>query len=286
MSIVSGCETYQKQGTCGLAFHLFVLALAAGLTDGTVVGGPRVPVEAAMSQAVFQAQEAAHAAGQAAEAAAKSAGEAEQMAKSAPPPAAKVAGQEDAPMPLTAPAAVPSAEDLKKALQAAYEAGKAAAKAQAEAEGFSQTYDLAQAKIPEPDRTAQAQAIKAASKPYVEAENQVEATVESYNSLAVTLANEVVMYVDKAKKLADMAVKEQASGSPVLASQHLLEAHKLMHQAKEKKARALRIRSLAEKINSEALPSYRQATQMAEQSAAFSALQISQQSSHLRRSGA
>eukprot|EP00439_Symbiodinium_sp_Y106_P057612 s633_g8.t1 len=258
--------------------QLVVLALLALACDGAIVGG-RGPAEASMSQAVFQAQEAAHAAGEAAEAAARSAGEAQLMANSAPTPeVANAAAQ----VPRQAPAAVPSAEDMKKALQAAYEAGKAAAKAQAEAAGFSQAYDLEQAKIPELDRTAQAQAIKAASKPYVDAENQVEATVESYNSLAVTLANEVVMYVDKAKKLADMAVKEQAAGSPVLASKHLIEAHKLMHEAQEKKARALRIRSLAEKINSEALPSYRQATQLAEHSAAFSALQLSQQSSHLR----
>eukprot|EP00434_Breviolum_minutum_P025597 symbB.v1.2.022615.t1/scaffold1976.1/size93997/2 len=128
------------------------------------------------------------------------------------------------------------------------------------------------------DHSAQVEKVKQAQQPYKDAEQKVEGTVESYNSLAISLANEVIMYTDKAKKLADTAVQEQASGSAVLAAKHMLEATKLMHMAKEKKVRALKIRELAERLNSQILPSYKQAVDVAALHASFSGLQLSQKS--------
>mmetsp|Transcript_27783 Transcript_27783/g.50198 ORF Transcript_27783/g.50198 Transcript_27783/m.50198 type:complete len:239 (+) Transcript_27783:228-944(+) len=187
-----------------------------------------------------------------------------------------------------------AAEELmKKVEEQAYEAAKPAAekevkRLQAEAGGYYAAYlaDLQLSQVPALDKTAQATAVSAAQKPYVDAENKVAATVETYSGLAQTLAAEVSMYQGKAKELANMAVGEQASGSGTLAAQHMMEAHKMLIVAKEKKARALKVQGLAEKINN-VLPNYKQATEMAGDHArmAFSGLQLSSRRSGRLRHG-
>eukprot|EP00930_Biecheleria_cincta_P076219 TRINITY_DN63430_c0_g1_i1.p1 TRINITY_DN63430_c0_g1~~TRINITY_DN63430_c0_g1_i1.p1 ORF type:complete len:296 (-),score=95.35 TRINITY_DN63430_c0_g1_i1:33-920(-) len=191
------------------------------------------------------------------------------------------------------------AEEQAKALtenveDQAYEAAKVVAKREverlkAEAEGHYQAYlaDLQLAAVPTVDKTAQAEAVGKAKKPYLAAAQKVEAQIEYYNSLAITVANEAIMYTDKSKKLANMAVNEQALGSATTAAQHMMEAHKLLRVAQEKKARATKIREMVEGMNNNILPSYKQAVEIAGVRAlAFSGLQVSQRHHHLRRSEA
>ena len=159
-----------------------------------------------------------------------------------------------------------ASELLKSVEKAAYEAGKKSAerevhRLESEAENFYTSYvaDMKLARVDTPQEKEVTKAVQA----YVDAEEKVEATVESYNSLAISLANEVKMYAEKAKKLADQAAQEQGSGSSNLAAKHMLEAQKLMHMAKEKKLRALKVRGLAERLDNQVLPSYKQAVGMA-----------------------
>jgi len=274
--------------------------LFLGIDAGTPSDDDKKPIklsnwEDVTKDSIAKAQEAAAAADKAAASAKKSAGEAEDLSKKVPDMLEKakpvVAAVEKSLK--EAQDAEKSAEELMKTVEEqAYEAAKPVAekevkRLQAEADGFYAAYlaDLQLSRVPTLDKTAQAAAVTAAQKPYADAENQVAATVESYSGLAQTLASEVSMYQGKAKELANMAVGEQASGSGTLAAKHMMEAHKMLIVAKEKKARALKVQGLAEKINN-VLPSYRQATEMAGDHArmAFSGLQLSQRRSRLRSS--
>jgi len=191
------------------------------------------------------------------------------------------------------------AEEEAKALtegveDQAYDAAKVVANREVErlkeeSETHYQAYlaDLKLAQVPMVDKTAQAEAVGEAKKPYLAAAQKVEAQIEYYNSLAITVANEAIMYTDKSKKLANMAVNEQALGSATTAARHMMEAHKLVRVAQEKKARATKIKELVERMNNNVLPSYKQAVEIAGVRAlAFSGLQVSQRHHHLRRSEA
>ncbi|CAJ1389444.1 unnamed protein product [Effrenium voratum] len=270
----------------------FVGALALRLI---LASGSAPDVNEVVTEAVQKAKEASDAAGDASDVARRAASQVRQLQGELPQLSAKAEDAEK-----TAEKALKRAEDaqkqaeelLKSVEEKAYSAAKTSARRElerleGEAGGFYQSYlaNMKLARVPELDSAAQAEAVKEAKKPYLDAEQQVEATVESYNSLAISLANEVVMYTDKAKKLAGMAVQEQETSSPVLAAKHMLEAHKLMHIAKEKKARALRVKELAERLASETLPSYQQAVETAatHAAAAFAGLQLKQRSTRLRR---
>ena len=159
-----------------------------------------------------------------------------------------------------------ASELLKSVEKAAYEAGKKSAlrevhRLESEAENFYTSYvaDMKLARVDMPQEKDVTRAVQV----YVDAEEKVAATVESYNSLAISLANEVKMYAEKAKKIAAQAAQEQGSGSSNLAAKHMLEAQKLMHMAQEKKLRALKVRALAERLDGQVLPSYKQAVEMA-----------------------
>eukprot|EP00913_Durusdinium_trenchii_P004130 g3826.t1 len=121
-----------------------------------------------------------------------------------------------------------------------------------DATGYYQSYlsDLKLARVQED--IPQVEAIKKSKQPYTDAEEQVDATVESYNSCILrSFRSETRLSCKK--------------------------AHKLMHMAKEKKVRALKVRALAERLNSNVLPAYRQAVKVAGVHAAFG------QSQHLRK---
>eukprot|EP00933_Yihiella_yeosuensis_P036141 TRINITY_DN2984_c0_g1_i1.p1 TRINITY_DN2984_c0_g1~~TRINITY_DN2984_c0_g1_i1.p1 ORF type:complete len:332 (-),score=127.44 TRINITY_DN2984_c0_g1_i1:161-1156(-) len=135
--------------------------------------------------------------------------------------------------------------------------------------------ELQLAAVPAANTAGAAIAAKKAMQPYLDAQHKVGAFIDAYNSLAINLANEVVDYTSRSKVLADQAVQEQSIGSSALAANHMIEAHKLLWIAKEKRARALKIRSLAERLNT-IEPEYQQAALAAGKhaSATFSFQQI------------
>mmetsp|Transcript_25855 Transcript_25855/g.56665 ORF Transcript_25855/g.56665 Transcript_25855/m.56665 type:complete len:275 (+) Transcript_25855:32-856(+) len=268
-----------------LYLHAALVVLAHALGD--------VTLPEAVTEAVRGAQEAAGAANLDADRAQRSIGRVEVLSKSLPDLSTKAEDAEkraEAGL-KEAEAAQKQAEDLLKTVEetsyaaASKSARKELKRLETDAENHYKSYlsDMKLSRVPPVDHAAQVEELKKAEKPYVDAEQKVEATVESYNSLAISLANEVIMYTDKAKKLADTAVQEQATGSAVLAAKHMLEATKLMHMAKEKKVRALKVRALAERLNSQVLPSYKQAVDIAGLHASFSGLQTSQQRHRLLR---
>lgn len=269
-----------------LYLHAALVVLAHALGD--------VTLPEAVTEAVRGAQEAAGAANLDADRAQRSIGRVEVLSKSLPDLSAKAEDAEkraEAAL-KEAEAAQKQAEELLKTVEetsyaaASKSARKELKRLETDAENHYKSYlsDMKLSRVPPVDHAAQVEELKKAEKPYVDAEQKVEATVESYNSLAISLANEeVIMYTDKAKKLADTAVQGQATGSAVLAAKHMLEATKLMHMAKEKKVRVLKVRALAERLNSQVLPSYKQAVDIAGLHASFSGLQTSQQRHRLLR---
>ncbi|CAK9084868.1 Ankyrin-3, partial [Durusdinium trenchii] len=263
-----------------LAHAILPLCLACVGAGSTGEFVPQV-----VSEAVREAKEASESASDAVDKAERSVGHIKLLKESLPQLSSKADDAEKRAKKAlkTAEDAQKKAEELLKTVEdQSYQAASKSARREVErletdATGYYQSYlsDLKLARVQED--IPQVEAIKKSKQPYTDAEEQVDATVESYNSLAISLANEVVMYADKAKKLADTAAQDQATGSAVLAAKHMLQAHKLMHMAKEKKVRALKVRALAERLNSNVLPAYRQAVKVAGVHAAFG------QSQHLRK---
>lgn len=180
-----------------------------------------------------------------------------------------------------------AAQDLLEGVEEkSYEAAKVTAEKEvARVEEESQAYfkavleDLRAAVLPPRDEAARNKAAAEAEAPYLEAKKKVEAFATTYNNLAQEIANEVIDDTSKAEELAKMAVQEQTLGSTERANKHMVEAHKLLYAAREKRERAKKVHGLAERINGY-VPQYQEAGNIAASNAAvaFSGLQLSSRS--------
>ncbi|CAL1128577.1 unnamed protein product, partial [Cladocopium goreaui] len=177
------------------ALYLHASTLAGSRPRGI---GPCVGY--AVTEAVRGAQEAAGAANLDADRAQRSIGRVEVLSKSLPDLSTKAEDAEkraEAGL-KEAEAAQKQAEDLLKTVEetsyaaASKSARKELKRLETDAENHYKSYlsDMKLSRVPPVDHAAQVEELKKAEKPYVDAEQKVEATVESYNSLAISLANE------------------------------------------------------------------------------------------------
>mmetsp|Transcript_57536 Transcript_57536/g.101953 ORF Transcript_57536/g.101953 Transcript_57536/m.101953 type:complete len:372 (-) Transcript_57536:7-1122(-) len=155
------------------------------------------------------------------------------------------------------------AEVEQKAYKAArLSADEEVAKLEKEAGKYYDTLEAKFKALATSDKKTAADAAAQAAQPYVDVQLGVSSAVLTYNTKAIEMINQANGLIKQAFTLANVAKYEQATGDPVMAQRHMMQAHGMIGTAKQLKQDAYKVRKLAESLNM-SIPSYQKAAQMA-----------------------